>query len=495
MKPNLFQVDVKADFVANRIVVLIHDKTSFFLRVIILQAFAVVWRYNGTLPQGDKGRRRSKFALCKRSIANGVQPVKHHVVQDPQNSEVSKCQKVLVVSLCVPFRNIYTIWSVLKRARDKRGFVFSTLQLITDQNQHSVSYTLSRQQAIIVQYDHDDDTDMYQIGRSSEHQIDFVVMDTVPGAKRAEDCVVTQSTISRFACRILVDRNPPHTARLYAAGFDNGRNIFLGVSVIIAQTFVHYQPRADQCWFPSVSERVMGTSVTYQREGGGWGRSMIHQNIFWWNLIWCWFQKKNICSMPLPLPTPMGGSAGFGLVTNALAFEHLCKNAWNEQGEFILWSRNHAKTGSHDPTKMDTRPAPSVCQFVCNEWCGAGVPLESPVVFEADCLWWLYWVWWSSLFPYEHCLCRSQEKATKWYSHSQQIDGLTTNGILVMHPTGGFNSDQKPTVWREVSVGGGIYEHRESRSTPQKSSLVSLRCFSKSPQWSGRLCSIACVHA
>jgi hypothetical protein len=38
----------------------------------------------------------------------------------------------------------------------------------------------------------------------------------------------TQSTISRFACRILVDRKPPYTARIYAAGFDSSKNIFLG---------------------------------------------------------------------------------------------------------------------------------------------------------------------------------------------------------------------------------------------------------------------------
>ena len=121
-------------------------------------------------------------------------------------------------------------------------FIF--LQLITDHNQHSVSFTLNRSQAIIVQYDHDDDTDMYQIGRSSESPIDFVVMDTVPGAKRAEDCVVTQSTISRFACRILVDRNPPHTARIYAAGFDSGKNIFLGVS------YLHYLT-----WYPTINSK------------------------------------------------------------------------------------------------------------------------------------------------------------------------------------------------------------------------------------------------
>lgn len=39
-----------------------------------------------------------------------------------------------------------------------------------------------------------------------------------------------QSTISRFACRILVDRNEPNRARIFAAGFDSSRNIFLGVS-------------------------------------------------------------------------------------------------------------------------------------------------------------------------------------------------------------------------------------------------------------------------
>ena len=93
-----------------------------------------------------------------------------------------------------------------------------------------MSFTLTRGHAVIVQYDADPDTDMFQVGRSSEPPIDFVVMDTVPGAQCAEDCVVTQSTISRFACRILVERNPPYTARIYAAGFDSGSNIFLGVS-------------------------------------------------------------------------------------------------------------------------------------------------------------------------------------------------------------------------------------------------------------------------
>ncbi len=54
-------------------------------------------------------------------------------------------------------------------------------------------------------------------------------MDTVPGAKTFDDLNVSQSTISRYACRIVISRYPPYTARIYAAGFDNSKNIFLGV--------------------------------------------------------------------------------------------------------------------------------------------------------------------------------------------------------------------------------------------------------------------------
>ncbi|XP_013391712.1 E3 ubiquitin-protein ligase pellino homolog 2 [Lingula anatina] len=210
----------------------------------------VVLGYNGVLTQGDKGRRRSKFTLWKRQEANGVKPSRKHIVKNPQASHV-----------------------------------------VQDSKQHSVSFTLSRNQAIVIEYVHNEDTDMFQIGRSSEGPIDFVVMDTVPGDQRVDNYTVSQSTISRFACRILVERNPPYTARIFAAGFDSHRNIFLG------------------------------------------------------------------------------------------------------------------------------------------------------------------------------------EKATKWHTDGE-IDGLTTNGILIMHPVGGFTVDAKPGVWREVSVGGGIYALRESRSTPGKSCVI-----------------------
>ncbi|PSN30401.1 Protein pellino, partial [Blattella germanica] len=129
--------------------------------------------YNGSLPQGDRGRRRSKLVLYKRVIANGVKRSKHYVIKTPRSSPA-----------------------------------------IQDAKQHSISYALSRNEAVI-------------IGRSSERSIDFVVIDTIPGDKLGEHTVV-HSTLSRFACRILCDQANPEVVRIYAAGFDSSRNIFLG---------------------------------------------------------------------------------------------------------------------------------------------------------------------------------------------------------------------------------------------------------------------------
>ena len=59
----------------------------------------------------------------------------------------------------------------------------------------------------------------------------------------------------------------------------------------------------------------------------------------------------------------------------------------------------------------------------------------------------------------------------KWYA-GEEIDGLTTNGVFIMQPQGGFNQAPRAGIWREVSVGGTVYALRESRSTPHKSSQV-----------------------
>nr|XP_020633019.1 E3 ubiquitin-protein ligase pellino homolog 3 [Pogona vitticeps] len=211
----------------------------------------IVLGYNGSLPNGDKGRRRSRLALYKRPKANGVKPDVIHHISTPL---VSKA--------------------------------------LSNNCQHSISYTLSRSHSVIVEYTHDSETDMFQIGRSTESMIDFVVTDTTPGSNSAVDGQSAQSTISRFACRVICERNPPYTARIYAAGFDASRNIFLG------------------------------------------------------------------------------------------------------------------------------------------------------------------------------------ERAAKWRTPDGLMDGLTTNGVLVMHPNGGFSEDSTPGVWREISVCGNVYALRDSRSAQQRGKLV-----------------------
>lgn len=66
-----------------------------------------------------------------------------------------------------------------------------------------------------------------------------------------------------------------------------------------------------------------------------------------------------------------------------------------------------------------------------------------------------------------HTCFVKQEKAVKWYSEDD-IDGLTTNGVFVMKPVGGFTPSAKPGVWREISVGGNVFSLRESRPLPNK---------------------------
>ena len=53
------------------------------------------------------------------------------------------------------------------------------------------------------------------------------------------------------------------------------------------------------------------------------------------------------------------------------------------------------------------------------------------------------------------------------------MDGLTTNGVLLMNPTGGPSC--QPTIWREISVCGKVYGLRKTRSTTDRGKTVSSR--------------------
>lgn len=182
-----------------------------------------------------------------------------------------------------------------------------------------------------------------QIGRSTESPIDFVVTDTVAGGQEGEETPITQSTISRFACRVVCERGPPFTARIYAAGFDSSKNIFLGVIAV--------QRAAIDLWRLHLGCRL----------NRGW------------------------------LSTP----------------------------------RLFKSTRFHQRKEVKI------------------------------------WLWFCS-----------QEKAAKWKNPDGHMDGLTTNGVLVMHPKGGFTEESKPGVWREISVCGDVYTLRETRSAQTPGKLV-----------------------
>ena len=86
----------------------------------------IILGYNGCLPQGDRGRRRSKFVLYRRQQSNGIVRSRHYEVQKPQ-----------------------------------------TASAVQDTRQHSISYSLSRNQAVIVEYKPDETTDLFQVIRNS----------------------------------------------------------------------------------------------------------------------------------------------------------------------------------------------------------------------------------------------------------------------------------------------------------------------------------------
>ena len=66
-----------------------------------------------------------------------------------------------------------------------------------------------------------------------------------------------------------------------------------------------------------------------------------------------------------------------------------------------------------------------------------------------------------------------QENLPQWKKEDGSCDGLTTNGVLLMHQKGEWNAAMKPGAWREVSVFGDVYSLRKTRSAKEKGQFVS----------------------
>eukprot|EP00794_Sanderia_malayensis_P015840 gene15840-17436_t len=175
--------------------------------------------YNGQLPLQNRGKYKTYFRVEQKSIPNGVKPV------DPLASNSD---------------------DIKKASGEQYTCTFNAPGLKT-----------------VIQYEPDKHTDMFQFGRSAEHAVDFIVMDTVPGAEFISDSFATRSTISRFACRILVDRSPPHLISAYAAGFDAKKQIILG------ETVPQWRKEDNTC------DGLTTNGVLIMHQKGDWGPGML----------------------------------------------------------------------------------------------------------------------------------------------------------------------------------------------------------------------------
>ncbi|XP_035230843.1 protein pellino-like [Stegodyphus dumicola] len=138
---------------------------------------------NGAVPNHLVGHMESKFVLHKRLSANGLKEASSFISNQKYPNERS------------PVR-------------------------------HAISYSISENRYVVVEYSADKQTDMFQIGRYDKHPVDFRVLD-INESDRA------RNGVSRFACRIVIKRYGNHEARVYAAAFDATGGIFLGENALL----------------------------------------------------------------------------------------------------------------------------------------------------------------------------------------------------------------------------------------------------------------------
>ncbi len=83
--------------------------------------------------------------------------------------------------------------------------------------------------AIWIHFAQDPTKDMFQIGRATHSNNDFVVS----GQMHEDEEGVPTGPVSRHSCRIVCDRLPPFQSRIYAGGFDDNKVTFFCHKTII----------------------------------------------------------------------------------------------------------------------------------------------------------------------------------------------------------------------------------------------------------------------
>jgi len=145
------------------------------------------------------GPRNEKFELRRRKRANGIRRSRAYVLQDSDITEKK---------------------NLTKRSTEASHSVTMNVAASKEPDTGRITQSSKR---VTVEYIPDAREDMFQLGRMIVPQNDFVVR----GPLHLDSGGVLCGPVSRYACRITCSRLPPFHCKLYAAGFNNERDIFL----------------------------------------------------------------------------------------------------------------------------------------------------------------------------------------------------------------------------------------------------------------------------
>lgn len=334
--------------------------------------------YNGYIPNLERSGRRnkSKFLLCKRPDPNGIKKSRHYIVKQPQATKA-----------------------------------------IQDKDLHSISYTFSRSQTIIVEYRQDETTDMFQIGRSSEDPIDFVVMDTLPAG-----CNVTESN--------------SHSSKHHSSSSKHNYNENASSSHQHHHQHHHHHYHQQQMLAQNLSNRLHHHLTKVGEEMMHYGvphsyhnpRNCIHMHTTGQTqAVLLNYPQPNISNLP-PIMANHFRNQDPSIFHHHLSAhssnsqqqqQSLIRSSSNDYGQHEHGSSYHDNPNSNSKRSHATQS--TISRFACRILVDREPPYTARIYaagFDSS----------KNIFL--------GEKATKW-EQNNSIDGLTTNGVLLMHPNRG----------------------------------------------------------
>ncbi|KAG1662043.1 Protein pellino [Nymphon striatum] len=449
----------------------------------------VILGYNG-FAQGERGRKRSKFVLCHKSQPNGVRRSTHYLVKTPHASKA-----------------------------------------ILDSQQHSISYTLSRNQAIIVEYSPDETTDMFQVTvrfaddtalvASSESDLQMM-MDKLNAivelyGMRINEKKTKVMKITRYqyevinitlkGCKLEQVRQYKYLGSILddegkctkdvKARIAMAKQAFMKrKELLIKNISLHLKKRLVKSLIWSVA---LYGSETWTIRVDERRKLEAFKMWVWHNILKIKWSDKISNEDVLKLVDEERAMMGTihkrqrKWIGHILRSENMLRDVMGrrqrgrqrirmldgmkdgksyaelkeESQDRNTWRIGRSSECPIDFVVMDTIPGDrfndrrppqsTISRFACRILANRSSADVKSQIFAAG-------------FDSSRNIFLG-EKATKWQNNNE-IDGLTTNGILIMHPKGDFCGGAVPGVWREISVGGGVYTHRPARSAPQRGNKI-----------------------